>query len=637
MEKEYLNNNPQEDRDIFQNSPSSRVGGQVNKSFTQYEHGSPMLSLSNTYSKEEVSDFIQRAESLLGSDNLEWVSELKYDGVAVSLNYRNGKLYRALTRGNGLVGDDITDNIRTIRTIPLELRGEGYPDDFHIRGEVVFPHSAFEKHNQERIERGEEPFANPRNAASGSMKLLDSKETAKRGLDCYFYYILFDETQAGSLSELTHYERLNKAREWGFNISTYSAICSGIEDIMEFIDYWDKERHSIGVDTDGIVLKLNNTNLWERLGSTAKSPRWASAYKFKAEREKTKLVSIEYNVGRTGVVTPVAIFEKVWIDGSWVRRASLHNSDFISSMDIRLNDEVYVEKGGDIIPKVVGVDKDSRSPDSVELEYIKECPECHTPLIREEGEAGHYCPNYNHCPPQILGRFLHFISKKAMDIDGLGEERMKYLIDSGLVKDFSDLYNLQEEDLIGLGNLKTTIQEKGASNIITSIQNSKEISFERVLFALGIRFVGEVVAKRLARHYKNIDSIINTNYLELVEVDDIGDKIALSIVDYFSKQENLDLINKLKEIGLSFESKDESLGNSLEGLSLVVSGRFNHFSREGIKKAIEDNSGRVVSSISSKVDYLVAGERMGPAKRAQAEKLGVRIISEEEFISMIES
>lgn len=637
LEEIYRINNPSIDKDFFSHSPTKRVGGEVNKSFKQFEHRYQMLSLSNTYSKEEIIDFVSRARESLGNEeNLEWICELKYDGVAVSLNYKDGKLFRALTRGNGVIGDDITDNIKTIRSIPLILFGENYPNEFEIRGEVIFPHSAFNECNEYKILNGEEPFANPRNAASGSVKLLDPKETAKRKLDCYLYFLLSEDKK---LNSLTHYEKLKLAKSWGFNIPPYIAICKGIEDIMEFIEYWDVERHNLGFDTDGIVIKLNDTSLWDRLGSTAKSPRWASAYKFKAERACSKLLSIEYNVGRTGVVTPIANFEPVWIGGTSVKRASLHNSDFIEKLDIRLGDEVYIEKGGEIIPKIVGINFIARKTNSQKFQYIKTCPQCNTTLIKEEGEAGYYCPNYNHCPPQILGRFQHFISKKAMNIDTLGGERMGYLLDHNLVLDFADLYSLSESQLIGIGNIdqekKGSIQEKGASNLIKAIEDSKNIPFERVLYALGIRYVGEVVAKKLAKHYKNINNLINSNFFELTEVDEIGDKIAESIISYFSNPENIALIEKLKSKRLRFEIEDVSISNKLQGLSFVVSGTFENYSRDGIKKVIEDNSGKIISGVSAKVDYLVAGDKMGPEKKRKAEKLGVKIISEQEFNLMI--
>lgn len=637
LENQYRKENPNIDESFYAYSPTQRVGGETNKSFKQVEHKYQMLSLTNTYSIEEIKEFVERAEQALFSEKeLQWVLELKYDGVAVSLKYRNGKLIQALTRGNGIVGDDITDNVKTIRSIPLELFGDDYPEKFEIRGEIIFPNKGFEEYNKQRILQGEEPLANPRNAASGSIKLLDPKETAKRKLDCVLYFLLTEDNQ---FNNLTHYQRLQKAKSWGFNIPSYIAICVNMEEITDFIKYWDKERFSLGFNIDGIVIKLNNTQLWERLGSTAKSPRWATAYKFKAERKETKLISIEYQVGRTGVITPVANLEAISLGGTIVKRASLHNSDIIEKLDIRIGDYVYVEKGGEIIPKIIGVNLEKRELGSKKLQYITNCPECNTPLTKEEGEAGHYCPNYNHCPVQILGRFQHFISKKAMNIDTLGAERVKYLLDNKLISNFADIYFIKESQLIGIGNIdsekKSTIQEKGATNLIQAIENSKLIPFERVLYALGIRYVGEVVAKKLAKHYKNIDNLINANFLELTQVDEIGEKIAQSIIEYFSNQENLSIIKQLKSQGLKFEIEETFLSSKLEGLSFVVSGSFEGYSREGLKKTIEDNSGKILSGISSKVNFLVAGEKMGPEKKRKAEKLGVKIISEQEFNLMI--
>jgi DNA ligase (NAD+) len=640
LENEYRRDNPDIDESFFSHSPSQKIGGQTNKSFKQVNHKYQMLSLANTYSKDEIVEFVNRAtESINKEEELEWICELKYDGVAVSLNYQKGKLIQALTRGNGIIGDDITDNIKTIRSIPLEVFGNNYPDEFEIRGEVIFPHKGFEEFNKLRIEQGEEPLANPRNAASGSIKLLDPKETAKRKLECVLYFLLTEENINNEISSLTHYQRLKLAKSWGFNIPPYMAICKSIEEIMEFISYWDTERFNLGFDIDGIVIKLNDAKLWDKLGSTAKSPRWATAFKFKTERGISKLLSIEYQVGRTGVITPVANFEPILLGGTIVKRASLYNYDMIEKLDIRIGDEVYVEKGGEIIPKIVGVNLQSRDEKSKKLEYISNCPECNTLLIKEEGEAGHYCPNYNHCPPQILGRFQHFISKKAMNIDTLGGERVKYLIDNKLVSDFSDIYSLEESQIIGIGNIdsekKGSIQEKGASNLIQAIENSKNIPFERVLYGLGIRYVGEVVAKKLAKHYKNINNLINANFFELTEVDEIGEKIAQSIIDYFSNKENITLIEKLKSQGLKFEIEENFESNKLEGLSFVVSGTFEGYSREGIKKTIETNSGKILSGISAKVNYLVAGDKMGPEKKRKAEKLGVKIISEQEFNQLI--
>lgn len=617
------------------NSPTQRVGGQVNKGFVQAEHSFPMLSLSNTYSKEELIDFVNRTSQLLDGEKLEWVCELKYDGVAISLLYEEGKFVRALTRGDGVKGDEVSDNIRTIKSIPLELYGENIPPRFEIRGEVVFPHKAFEDFNLKRIENGEEPFANPRNAASGSIKLLDSKEVAQRKLECFLYYIIGD-----GIKENLHYSRLQQARSWNFNVPQFVAIAQGVDEIMEFINYWDEQRSNLPFDIDGIVIKLNDTNQWEKLGSTAKSPRWATAYKFKAEQAKSKLLEIEYQVGRTGVITPVAVFEPVKLAGTIVKRASVHNAEQIQKLDIRENDTVIIEKGGEIIPKIVGVERQNTQSISQPIQFIENCPICGAKLIKEEGEAAHYCPNYNHCPPQILGRFQHFVSKKAMNIDSLGAERIKILSSAGLIKDFSSFYTLKQEDIIGLGSFdkenKANIQEKGANNIIQAINKSKEVEFAKVLYALGIRYVGEVTAKRLAQTFKNIDSLIKASKEELMSVEDVGERIANSLLTYFSDQDNLELIAKLKDLGLQFEIKQsEKTSEKLAGLAFVVSGTFSNFSREELKKIIEENSGKILSGVSSKTDYLICGENTGPQKKKQAEKFGVKMIEEQEFIDKL--
>ena len=616
------------------NSPTQRVGGEVSKGFVQAEHDYPMLSLSNTYSKEELIDFINRAAQSL-DEKLEWVCELKYDGVAISLLYENGKFVRALTRGDGVKGDDVSDNIRTIKSIPLEIYGENLPSKFEIRGEVIFPHKAFEAFNLKRIENGEEPFANPRNAASGSIKLLDSKEVAQRKLECFLYYMIGE-----GIEENLHYNRLTQARSWNFNVPKYVAIAKSVDEIMDFINYWDTERHNLPFDIDGIVIKLNNTNQWQQLGTTAKSPRWATAFKFKAEQAKSKLLDIEYQVGRTGIVTPVAVFEPVRLAGTWVKTASIHNAEQIQKLDIRENDTVIVEKGGEIIPKIVGVERDKGNENSAPIKFIENCPICNAKLIKEEGEAGHYCPNYNHCPPQILGRFQHFVSKKAMNIDTLGAERIKMLFVADLIKDFYSFYTLKEEELIGLESTdkenKASIQEKGAKNIVQAIEKSKKIEFSKVLYALGIRFVGEVTAKRLANTFKNIDNLIKATKEDLLSVEDVGERIADSLIDYFSNEDNLELISKLKTAGLQFEIKETDKESSkLSNLSFVVSGTFTNFSRDGLKQLIESHSGKILSSVSSKTDYLICGEKTGPQKIKQAEKLGVKMIDEQEFINKL--
>ncbi len=651
------------------NSPTKRVGGQINKNFIQGKHEFPMLSLSNTYSREEISDFVARAEKALPEQTeLEWVCELKYDGVAISLLYENGKFVRALTRGDGIQGDDVSDNIRTIKTVPLEIYGENIPERFEIRGEVIYPHKAFEQFNKQRIENGEEPFANPRNAASGSIKLLDTKEVAKRKLECFLYFLMGDD-----LAEMkTHYERLKAAKSWGFNVPPYMALAKSIDEIMSFIDEWDVERDNLPFDIDGIVIKLNKVSLWNKLGSTAKSPRWATAFKFKAEQAQSRLLTLEYQVGRTGVVTPVAVFEPVWLGGTTVKRASVHNADFIAKLGLCEGDTVIIEKGGEIIPKIVGkiespfcknktpkeknktpihdeqkgvlsnASLKSENQETFEpkpIGFIENCPVCGARLIRQEGEAAHYCPNYNHCPPQILGRFQHFISKKAMNIEYLGGEKMKAILDKGLVEDFASLYDLRENDLIGITSgreeNKATIREKSAANIIRAIEQSKNVEFERVLYALGIRYVGEVTAKKLAQYNKTIDNLAQATYEQLIEIDEIGESVARSLVAWFANPENIALIERLRERGLCFEVKEKSGGNALQGLSFVISGTFTSFSREELKRIIEENAGRVVGSISSKVDYVVCGDNMGPQKRKKAEELNVKMIDQQQFADLL--
>ena len=630
-----------------QNSPTMRVGGQINKGFVQGEHNFPMLSLANTYSREEIADFVARTEKALPEESeLEWVCELKYDGVAVSLLYENGRFVRALTRGNGLVGDDVSDNIRTIKSIPLELYGENIPQRFEIRGEVIYPHKSFEEFNKKRIENGEEPFANPRNAASGSLKLLNPKEVAERKLDCFLYYIM----EQGNSESKTHYERLQLAKTWGFNVPKYIAIAKNIDEIMSFIDEWNEERNNLPFDIDGVVIKLNNIKLWERLGATAKTPRWATAFKFKAEQAQSKLLNIEYQVGRTGVITPVAVFEPVWLGGTWVKRASVHNAEQMQKLDLCEGDTVLIEKGGEIIPKIVGkinlesVATNQRNNSLILenkkiIQFIENCPVCNTKLIRQEGEAAHYCPNYNHCPPQLLGRLQHFVSKKAMNIEWLGGERIKTIWEKGLISDFASIYDLTQTDLIGLttgeGENKSSIREKGAENIIKAIEESKNTPFERVLYALGIRFVGEVTAKKLAKYYKTIDALKNADFEQLVSLDDVGSTIAESVVDYFANEENIALIERLKLRGIRFEIEETFVSKRFEGFSFVVSGTFSGYSRDELKKTIENNSGSVVGSISSKVDYLVCGDNIGPQKKKKAESLNVKMISESEFEELL--
>lgn len=629
------------------NSPTKRVGGEVSKAFKQVKHRFPMLSLGNTYSIEEIEEFESRTRKLLGDMPFSYTCELKYDGVAIGLTYRHGELVQAVTRGNGAVGDDITSNARTIATIPLRLRGS-YPDDFEARGEVVFPFNEFESFNRQRQEDGEEPFANPRNAASGSLKLLDSSECAKRKLQfCMYFMMLPDNSELPTTDSqyTTHFGRLEAAKQMGFKVQPYIKECRNIDEIRQFIDYWDNERWNLPFGIDGIVIKVNQVELWERLGLTAKSPRWAIAYKFKAQQVSTPLESVSFQVGRTGIITPVANMKPVWLGGTTVRRATLVNADFIEKMDIHEGDYLLVEKGGEIIPKVVGIDISKRNPNAPPIQYISNCPECGARLVRAEGEAGHYCPNQDGCPPQIVGRLEHFVSRKAMNIDSLGGERLDLLYRRGLVRDIADLYSLRREQLVGLedydelGQRKTSIQDKGADNIISAITKSKEVPFERVLFALGIRFVGEVGARKLAFHFKSIDSLMEASTEELAAVEDVGEKTAAVIYDYFREPRHRKLIERLREAGLQFElsSDNAQQSNELGGKSFVVSGVFSRFSREEIKANIQQHGGKVVSSISGKTDYVLAGEKMGPEKLKKAEKLGIPIISEEDYLKMIET
>ena len=625
------------------NSPTQRVGGEVNKTFRQVTHRFPMLSLGNTYSIEEIVDFELRTRKLLGDVPFTYTCELKYDGVAIGLTYKHGELVQAVTRGNGAVGDDITSNARTIATVPLRLDGT-YPDDFEARGEVVFPFEAFEAFNRQREADGDEPFANPRNAASGSLKLQDSRECAKRRLMFCMYFMMMPAEEAARYPQCdTHSGRLDWARQMGFHVQPYIQECQGIDDIRAFIDYWDEARWNLPFAIDGIVIKVNQTALWDQLGLTAKSPRWAIAYKFKAQQVSTPLLDITYQVGRTGIVTPVANMEPVWLGGTTVRRATLVNADFIEKMDIHEGDHLLVEKGGEIIPKVVGVDMAYRKPDAPRVQYADVCPECGTPLVQMEGEAGRYCPNSDGCPPQIVGRLEHFVSRKAMAIDSLGSERLLLLYNKGLVTNVADLYDLTIERLVGLeteadvNGRRSTIQERGADNIIAALEASLSVPFERVLFALGIRFVGEVGAKKLARHFKNIDALAAASVEQLAEVEDVGEKTAQVVYDYFKDERHMDIIRRLRQAGLQMAVVEERSGSQLEGLSFVVSGVFSRFSRDEIKAHIEQHGGKVVSSISGKTSYVVAGDNMGPEKRKKAEKLNVPIISEEEYLAMVDN
>ena len=613
-------------------SPARRVGGEVNKTFRQVQHRFPMLSLGNTYSIEEIEDFESRTRKLLDGIPFTYTCELKYDGVAIGLTYRHGQLVQAVTRGNGAVGDDITLNAKTIPTIPLRLRGE-FPDDFEARGEVVYPFEAFEAMNRQREAEGLEPFANPRNAASGSLKLQDSAECAKRRLMFCMYFMMAPD---GVALPDTHYGRLEYARQMGFKVQPYIQECKDIGEIKAFIEHWDKARWDLPFGIDGIVIKVNQTPLWDTLGLTAKSPRWAIAYKFKAERVSTPLESISYQVGRTGVITPVANLRPVWLGGTTVRRATLVNADFIARMGICDGDSLLIEKGGEIIPKVVGVDMEQRKEGAMPIRYVERCPECGTALVRAEGEAGHYCPNSDGCPPQIMGRLEHFVGRKAMNIESLGPERLELLYNSGLVHDVADIYSLQREQLIGLGaDQAASIQEKGADNILAAIEESRKVPFERVVFALGIRYVGEVGAKKLARYFKDMDALMDATEEELAQVEDVGEVTAHAVSEWFARPEHRVIVERLREAGLQMSGEWKTGSGKLDGMTLVVSGVFEHFSRDAIKADIESHGGKVSGSISSKTTYLVAGEKMGPEKQKKAEKLGVKIISESEYMDMV--
>jgi len=609
------------------NSPTQRVGGAVTKNFKTTVHDSRMYSLDNSYSKEDLLDWETRVKKMVDGD-VNYTCELKYDGASISLTYENGKLLRAVTRGDGVQGDEVTANIKTINTVPLQLKGD-CPERFDIRGEIVLPIEGFLKMNAERIENEEEPYKNPRNTASGSLKLQDSSEVAKRPLECLLYSIV-----GNNLNITSQYEGLEKARAWGFKVPKEAKLVKSIDEVLEYVDYWDKNRHNLPYEIDGVVVKVNNLYQQDELGFTAKAPRWAMAYKFKAEQVSTRLNEITYQVGRTGAITPVANLEPVQLAGTTVKRASLHNADQIEKLDIREGDEVFVEKGGEIIPKIISVDLTKRPADSVPTTYITNCPECGTELVRLEGEAKHYCPNYMACPPQVVGRIQHYISRKAMDIDGLGGETVALLVKEGLIHNYSDLYELTVEQVIPLERMA----EKSAVNLVNGIAASKQIPFERVLFALGIRYVGETVAKKLAKHYKSIDALMFASLLDLVTVDEIGERIAQSVVEFFSSEENKVIIERLRGFGVQLEISAEKLANQtdkLKGLSIVVSGVFETISRNELKKLIEDNGGKVSSSISSKTSYLVAGDKMGPSKRTKAENLNIEILSEMAFLDIL--
>lgn len=611
-----------------ENSPTQRVGGTITKNFQTVVHDYRMYSLDNSYSADDLKDWETRIQKVLGNVPLQYTCELKYDGASISITYENGKLKRAVTRGDGFQGDDVTNNIKTIKSVPLKLKGN-YPDRFDIRGEIILPLEGFEKMNQELIEIGETPYSNPRNTASGSLKLQDSTEVAKRPLECLLYFIV-----GNNLGISSQYESLEAARNWGFKVPKESKLANNLEEVFEYINYWDKHRHDLPYETDGVVIKVNSFQHQDELGYTAKSPRWAMAYKFKAEQVSTKLNSISYQVGRTGSITPVANLEPVQLAGTIVKRASLHNADQIEKLDIRIGDEVFVEKGGEIIPKIIAVDFSKRNPNAEVTKYITHCPECNSELERKEGEANHYCPNCYGCPPQIIGRIQHYITRKAMDIDGLGGETVALLFNNNLVKDYSDLYELKVDDVIPLERMA----QKSAENLVNGIEKSKEIPFERVLYALGIRYVGETVAKKLAKHYKNIDAIRNASLMDLILVDEIGEKIAQSVIEFFENPENIRIIERLKQFGVQFEIIEKHNPNAtdkLAGKIFVVSGVFEKFSRDDLKKSIEDNGGKVGSSISAKTDFVIAGENMGPAKLEKASQLKISIISEDDFIEML--
>ena len=609
-----------------ENSPTQRVGGSITKNFETVQHEYRMYSLDNSYSIEDLQDWETRIQKVLGDVPLEYTCELKYDGASISITYEKGRLVRAVTRGDGFQGDDVTNNIKTIKAVPIHLKGD-FPDKFDIRGEIILPFAGFEKMNQELIEIGETPYSNPRNTASGSLKLQDSAEVAKRPLDCLLYFVI-----GNNLPFNTQFEGLQKARDWGFKVPNQSKLAKNLNEVFEFIRFWDIHRHDLPYETDGVVIKVNNLQHQDELGYTAKSPRWAMAYKFKAEQVTTTLNSITYQVGRTGAITPVANLEPVQLAGTIVKRASLHNADQIEKLDIRIGDAVFVEKGGEIIPKIIAVAQ--RGNQSEQTKYITHCPECQTELVRTEGEANHFCPNFYGCPPQIIGRIQHFISRKAMDIDGLGGETVALLFSAGLVTNYADLYELKKEQIIPLERMA----EKSAENLIQGIEKSKNIPFERVLYALGIRYVGETVAKKLAKHYKSIDAIAQASMIDLILVDEIGDKIAQSVIQFFDNQENRLIIERLKQFGVQLESSAESalLSEKLKGKTFVVSGVFELYSRDELKKAIEDNGGKVGSSISAKTDFVIAGDNMGPAKLEKANQLKIAIISEIDFKNMVE-
>ncbi|WP_207424916.1 NAD-dependent DNA ligase LigA [Desertivirga brevis] len=612
-------------------SPTQKVGGEVTKEFKTVKHRWPMLSLGNTYSEQDLRDFDERIRKAIG-DNFEYVCELKFDGLSMSLTYENGKLLRAVTRGDGTQGDDVTTNVKTINKIPKKLRASGFPDNFEIRGEVFMHRAAFERLNNERIEKGEVPYANPRNFASGTMKLQDSAEVARRPLDCFLYF-LYTEREIFK----THWESLEAVKEWGFHVCEHNRLAGNIDEVLDFIHYWDKNRFNLSYDIDGIVIKVNNYAQQHELGFTAKSPRWAISYKYKAEQVETILQAVTYQVGRTGAVTPVANLKPVLLAGTTVKRATLHNANEIERLDLYEGDTVFVEKGGEIIPKIISVNTLKRPDDAKKVVYPEVCPECGSNLLRKEGEAVHYCPNDEECPPQIVGKMQHFIGRKAMNIDGLGDETIEALYRKGLIEHISDLYILHEK----MDDLKQMERfgQKSITNMLNGIEKSKQMPFEKVLFGLGIRYVGETVARKLAAHFKNVDSLINASYEELTSVDEIGGRIAESLVEYFKSPKHLDQIQKLQQAGLQFKTEEKEISlasDRLTGKTFIISGVFADYSREELAQLIESNGGKILSSISGKLNYLVAGDNMGPSKLEKANKLNIPIISDQELLAMIQ-
>jgi len=612
---------------ITGNSPTRNVGSDLTKEFVQYEHAYPMLSLGNTYSEEELREFDSRIRKTI-SKSIEYVCESKFDGASISITYKNGLLFMAVTRGDGNKGDDVTLNVKTIKSIPHKITSKAIPSEFVIRGEILMPRAVFNRLNEERIKADNIPFANPRNAAAGTLKLLDPKIVAARSLDCMVYFLLSEE-----LPHDNHYDNLKEAAGWGFNVAESIRLCKNIDEVIQFISYWESERKNLPYDTDGVVIKVNSLSQQQELGFTAKSPRWAIAYKYKAEEASTRLLSVTFQVGRTGAVTPVANLEPVLLSGSTVKRATLHNADQIALLDLHLNDMVYVEKGGEIIPKIVGVDHSFRNENNKKIVFISNCPECGTGLIKNEGEANHFCPNYLHCPPQIKGRIEHFISRKAMDIEGLGEETIDLLFSNNLVRNISDIYDLRIEQLVPLERLG----EKSAANILKSIKKSIETPYSRVLFALGIRHVGETVAKTISGRFRTIDELINAKVEQLTSVNEIGPKIASSIVAYFSDGDNLEMIKKLKAAGIRFNdiTVSSQTGSSLDGKTIVISGVFLEHSRDEYKDMIEKNGGKNSTSVSGNTSFILAGENMGQSKKEKADELGVPMISEQEFLKII--